>query len=102
MARFDVYTVRGRSGAMMVDVQANILNNLASHVVIPLVPATPGDAEAADRLKPVLSIAGVSYTLLTTDLAARSTQSLGVAVANIEAAHRDEIVAALDFLFQGF
>ncbi|MHA6288750.1 CcdB family protein [Maricaulis sp. CAU 1757] len=102
MARFDVYQLKNRDGALVVDVQANLLSELASRVVIPLVPIRPGSAESDDRLKPVLQVAGSSYTLLTTDIAARPLSRFARTVDNVEATHRDDIVAALDFLFQGF
>lgn len=102
MARFDVYPIDGRSGWLMVDVQSDLLKDLASRVAIPLIPVSDGHTEAADRLKPVLSVGGQAYILLTTDIAARPVSTLGKPLANIEAPYRDEIVAALDFLFQGF
>lgn len=102
MARFDVYRVKNRAGALVVDVQSDLLEDLTSRVVIPLAPVEPDRAEALPRLKPSLVVDGVEYTLLTTDIAARPTSRFGERVGNVEDRYRDVIVAAMDFLFQGF
>lgn len=39
MARLDVYPSPGRGGGYVVDVQANLLEGLATRTVIPLLPA---------------------------------------------------------------
>ncbi len=85
----------------MVDVQAEILGDLASRVVIPLRVVEQAEEPPLPRLKPVLVIGGQSYLLLTTDIGAQPIHSLGKPVGNVKA-HRDEIILAMDFLFQGF
>lgn len=101
MARFDLYRVNSRRIPLMVDVQAEILGDLASRVVIPLRLVEQAEEPPLPRLKPVLVIDGQPYLLLTTDIGAQSVHSLGKPVGNIKL-HRDEITSAMDFLFQGF
>jgi len=100
MARFDVYTLAG-SGPLVVDIQSELFSDIGSRVVIPLVPADATQRESMPRLKPSLRVNGITYHLITTDIAALPCSVLGACVANI-AAERDTIVDALDFLMQGF
>ncbi|RMB04874.1 CcdB family protein [Eilatimonas milleporae] len=102
MARFDVHRYPGKTAPMVVDVQADLLSDLNTRVVVPLVPHAQAANEALPRLKPVLEIDGQAYILMTTDIAALPERSLGQCVANLEAHYREDIIGALDFLFQGF
>ena len=102
MARFDVYINSSKSVPLVLDVQADLLSELATCVVIPLVPESSAQKEVASRLKPVIRIQDKNYILMTTDIAAVTRKSLGVFVVNIEKTHRQDIVEALDFLLQGF
>tara|TARA_R110000868_G_scaffold245611_1_gene502128 strand:+ start:423 stop:680 length:258 start_codon:yes stop_codon:yes gene_type:complete len=85
----------------MVDVQAEILGDLASRIVIPLRIVEQAEEPPLPRLKPVLVIDDQAYLLLTTDIGAQPLHWLGKPVGNISE-HRDEIISAMDFLFQGF
>ena len=49
----------------------------------------------------ILVIDDQAYLLLTTDIGAQPLHWLGKPVGNISE-HRDEIISAMDFLFQGF
>lgn len=102
MARFDVYRFAAKAAPLVVDVQADVLEDLASRVVVPLAPVRQAQKEALPRLKPRIVVDGKDYILMTTDLAALPRARLGPWVGNIEAEHRDDIVNALDFLFVGF
>lgn len=102
MARFDVYRFANASAPLVVDVQADILADLATRVVAPLSPIATARKEMLPRLKPVLTIGGEKYVLMTTDIAALPVRKLGAFVANIESDYRKEITDALDFLFFGF
>ncbi|SDM10005.1 CcdB family protein [Maricaulis salignorans] len=101
MARFDLFRVNSRRIPLMVDVQAEILGDLASRVVIPLRVVDQAGEPPLPGLKPVLVIGGQSYLLLATDTGAQPIHWLGKPVGNIKE-HRDEITSAMDFLFQGF
>lgn len=100
MARFDVYRI-DRAGLLVVDMQADILSDLDTRVVAPLVLANESAREAMPRLKPLVSVAGVNYRLITTDMAAVQARELVERVTNLED-HRHEIIDAIDFLLQGF
>ncbi len=50
MARFDVYRFPSKSAPLVVDVQSDILGELNSRVVIPLVPVTKAASEELPRL----------------------------------------------------
>lgn len=102
MARFDVYRFASKAAPLVVDVQSNVLDDLASRVVIPLAPAKKAQREALPRLKPNLVIQNKDYILMTTDIAALPRARLGAHVANIESDYRDDITNALDFLLFGF
>lgn len=100
MARFDVFQIE-RAGLLVVDIQADILSDLDTHVVAPLLPANAANREAMPRLKPLVSVAGIDYRLITTDMAAVPASELVERVANLED-QRHEIIDAIDFLMQGF
>lgn len=102
MARFDVYEYAGTDVPLVLDVQADLLGELATRVVVPLVPQEVVARELLPKLKPVIEVQGRSYVLMTTDLGTLPRNALGRKIANIENAHRQTVVEALDFLFQGF
>ncbi len=87
---------------MVVDVQADLLSDLASRVVVPLVPEQKAKHEKLPQLKPLIRVGDADYVLMTTDIGVLPKSQLGAHVTNIEDKHRDDITAALDFLFQGF
>ncbi len=102
MARFDVHQFASKATPLVLDVQADLFDDLASRVVVPLVPISLARSEILPRLKPILKIDDAAYVMMTTDIAALPTHRLGKRLTNIETDHRDDITAALDFLFQGF
>ena len=102
MARFDIYEFDSKSVPLVIDVQANLLSDLDTCVVLPLIPEAKAKKEAASRLKPVIQVNGKNYILITTDIGTITRKSLGKHIANIEDTHRQDIIEALDFLFQGF
>jgi toxin CcdB len=101
MARFDVHEYGGAI-PMVLDVQADLLSELNTRMVIPLVPLAGAQREVLPRLKPVIAVGGRDYVMVTTDMAAGPTSALGKRVTNVEDPYRDIIVEAVDFLFQGF
>jgi toxin CcdB len=103
MPRFDVFTFDSPIVPLVVDVQADLLAQLATRVVVPLVPlASPVHEAILPRLKPEIEIDGRSYLLVATDLTALPRAELGERIANLEARYHQEIVQALDMLFHGF
>jgi toxin CcdB len=102
MARFDVYRFDSKSVPLVIDVQANLLADLSTCVVLPLVPEKIAKEEALPRLKPLIKVDGQNYIVVTTDIGTVTKSSLGEHVTNVEESHRQVITEALDFLFQGF
>ena len=102
MACFDVYRLPGRSPIHVVDMQADLLSDLATRVVVPLAPASAGRREDIPRLNPVVAIGGKDYFFKPTEIATLPRALLRDRVANLESAHRNDVIAAMDFLLQGF
>ncbi len=102
MAQFDVYENRNpetkQSIPYLLDVQADLLDGLSTRVVVPLIAAM---GKAADHLNPRFKIRRTSVIMSTAELAGVSLQILGEKVCSLKE-QRDEIIAALDFLFTGF
>jgi toxin CcdB len=100
MAQFDVYkNPRGGAFPLLVDVQADLLERLATRVVVPLMPAKKF-GKPITRLNPLSTIAGVSYVLVFQELAGVPIGALGPRVASL-ADRRADLIAALDLLFTG-
>tara|TARA_R110001592_G_C13183961_1_gene751333 strand:- start:1421 stop:1729 length:309 start_codon:yes stop_codon:yes gene_type:complete len=102
MARFDVYKYGSKAVPLVLDVQADLLSDLNTCVVIPLIPEKQAKKEALPKLKPIIKIDGKSYVLMTTDIGTITRVSLGKQISNIEDTHRQDVTEAIDFLFQGF
>ena len=99
MARYDLYRLREQAGYLL-DVQTDLIDRLQTRVVVPLLPAgsTPSPVR---RLNPIFNIGGKRYLMATPLLASVPVSELEPSQANLSM-HHDEIVAALDMLFQGF
>ncbi len=105
MAQLDVYRNPDRQSASVIpfvlDIQNNLLANLPTRTVIPLaVPETIGMLPIL-RLNPKVGVGETALIALTQDMAALPKRMLTTPVANLSA-QREEILAALDFLFTGF
>ena len=104
MPQLDVY--RNRNPAtrelypLLVDIQADLLTDLQTRVVIPLTQSRPLVKRPLAILMPIIQIAGEDYALVTPELAGIAKSALGARVANIEA-QRDTIISALDLLVTG-
>lgn len=103
MAQFDVYanTNPGTCKGIpyLLDVQDDLLDTLATRVVVPLVLAEEMGL-AARHLNPQFKIKGAAVVMSTAELAGVSISLLGDKVASLKN-KRDEIIAALDILFTG-
>ncbi|MFZ5758301.1 MAG: CcdB family protein [Thermodesulfobacteriota bacterium] len=104
MAQFDVYENTNaetqKTVPYLLDVQTNLLKDLATHVVVPLVPvAIMG--KAAKHLNPIFKIEKTNFVMSTGELAGVPVGILGEKITSLSD-NRDEIIAALDFLFTGF
>ncbi len=79
--------------------QADLLDTLATRVVVPLILAEEMEL-AAKHLNPQFKIKGAAVVMSTAELAGVANRSLGDKVATLKN-KRDEIIAALDLLFTG-
>ncbi len=103
MAQFDIHR-NTRPGAedfpYLLDIQSDFLDLLGTRLVVPLMPlaryGTP-----IERLNPLFEIEGEAYAGVFTEMAGIPRTLLGEAVASA-AERRHEIVAAVDFMIQGF
>lgn len=84
----------------LLDVQSNLLSELGTRVVIPLYAYAVLKGKLLTTLTPTFEIEGKNYVLMTLQLAGISKKELGAKVAELTA-HRDSIIAALDFLTAG-
>ena len=98
MAQHDVRS--GADGYLYVEVQAEILDQLNTRVVIPLMPLGVAPVPAG-RLNPIIIVADVPLSLVTQYLAAVRTSTLGPVVGSV-AHEQDRISLALDMLLKGF
>ncbi len=104
MAQFDVYrnanpATRARIPYLL-DVQSDLLDILATRVVVPLCKPEVLKGKLAERLNPVLEVEGRRMAMLTPELAGVSRKALGEPIANL-AQERASIIAALDLVITG-
>ncbi|MDO9063805.1 MAG: CcdB family protein [Sulfuricella sp.] len=103
MAQFDVCRntnpAPSRDIPYLLEVQSDLLDVLATRVVVPLVLATEM-GKTAKTLNPQFEIEGVSVVMSTPEIAGVPCRVLGEKVASLQQ-QRKEIIAALDLLFTG-
>jgi toxin CcdB len=104
MAQFDVYlnpspATRTRIPYLL-DVQSDLLELLATRVVVPLCKPDVLAGRPAERLNAAFEIEGRRVCMLTPQLAGVPRKVLGDRVANL-AQERHAIIAALDLVFTG-
>ena len=105
MPYLDVYPNRdartAKSRPYVVDLQSRLLEDLPSTIIAPLARPESIDRTRILRLNPDISIDGAMLVLLTQDLAAIPRIALKNPITNLST-QREEILAAIDFLFTGF
>src|SRR5674476_385829 len=98
MAQFDVYlnpnAATRKSIPYLLDVQTDLLDTLATRVVVPLILAEEMGL-AAKHLNPQFKIKGVAVVMSSAELAGVPNRSLGDKVATLKN-KRDEIIVALN------
>ena len=100
MARFDVYPRPGRGPGFVVDVQAALLDHLATRTVLLLLPASIAPASFKE-LNPTFDIGGALHVLVTQTIATVMSKDLGKPVGS-PSGHQDLIARALDILLTGY
>ncbi len=99
MARHAIYPAPGDAGYLL-DVQADLLEELNTRIVVPLLPSATAPAPAR-ILNPIFEISGVSHVMVTQFLSAVPAAILKRPTGSLSD-HADEITRALDMAFQGF
>jgi len=85
---------------LLLDIQSDLLDPLATRVVVPLAPAGPARTRSMQTLTPSIRVEGKDYLMVTPQLAGIATSELGPVVADVSAS-RSVIISALDFLIAG-
>lgn len=103
MAQFDIFANPNQAPdepvRYLLDLQAEIIENLSTRVVAPLV-APESLGQPMRILNPTIFVQGEPFVLLTHLLAAIPSKSLGRPLASAKT-QRDEIAGSVDFLFTG-
>jgi toxin CcdB len=104
MPQFSVHRNRNQATKarfpLLLDVQSDLLEPLATRVVVPMAPAGTAARSAMDTLTPTCRVDGKDYLLVTPQLAGISARDLGPAVGDLRR-QRAVVMAALDMLFTG-
>ena len=104
MAQFDVYRNAGPATRAripyLLDVQSELLDRLATRIVVPLCKPDVLSGKPAERLSPAFEVEGRKVLMLTPELAGVPRKSLGERIANL-AHERRAIIGALDIAFTG-
>lgn len=99
MPKYDVYPNPDGPGYLL-DVQAHLLDDLNTRVVVPLFPVDAAPMPA-HRLNPLFAIEGTEVVMVTQYLASVPHSILRNPVANLSTDFAD-VTNALDMVFQGF
>ena len=100
MAKFDVYARRDGGPGLLLDCQADLLGDLATRFVVPLLAEAEAPRPAA-RLNPLFEIAGLRFVMVTQFAAAVPARELGERTGSL-IERQDEVLGALDMLISGF
>ncbi len=84
----------------LVDIQTDLLTDLRTRVVVPLIKHTALGKKPIDILTPIVEVGGQKFLMLVPQLAGIQLSDLGAEVASL-ASHRGAVVAAVDFLVTG-
>jgi len=104
MAQFDVYKNTNNSSKSsypyLVEVQADMLSDLRTTIVIPLIVKNDHAGTQLKILHPEFDISGQKYLAMTTLIAGIDRVSLGSHITSL-ADSRDEFISAIDILITG-
>lgn len=101
MAQFDVYENLNDKSRQnipyLLDIQNDVLKNLSTRVVIPLVITN----QSINFLNPKFTINQIDVILSTAEIASIPSEILGNKICSLKD-KREEIIGAVDFLVTGF
>ena len=104
MAQFDVYRNQNPASRsripFLLDVQSDLLEPLATRVLVPLCRPRVLQGKVAERLNPVFEVEGRKVVMLAPELAGVAARAVGERVCSL-AAERAAIIAALELVFTG-
>ncbi len=104
MSQFDVFKNTNQATKslypLLLDIQHDYLNDLKTTVVIPLTTHKNYPGTPFTKLNPVVTIQSKNFIIITTLLSGIDRSILGDKVCSLKE-HRDNIIAALDFLIVG-
>lgn len=98
MARFDLYA-RPEASGFLLDCQAELLCDLNTRLVVPLLPAAEAPRPAS-RLNPTFEVEGLAVVMVTQFAAAIPARELRTRMGSL-ANRQEEILNALDVLISG-
>jgi len=99
MAKYDVFPNPAGDG-LLLDVQTDLLSDLNTRVVVPLLPK-PRAPKPATRLNPVFDIDGQAFVMVTQFLAAVPAGILKSPIGKLDGDF-EKVTIAVDMLMQGF
>lgn len=104
MAKFDIFRLSS-NGTLVVNIQAEILDDLNTRVVAPLLPIDLSP-KPADKLNPIFAIGGKRYVLVTQFMATVKVSEFGEKVGNLSNDNSQvsnaQVSNAIDMLMYGF
>lgn len=104
MKRFDVHRNADPASARQVPyllvLQSDLLEDFPTRVVAPLIRPKGAGGTPASLLNPILAVEEQRVVMFTQQIAGVPKRYLGKFICNVES-ERDNIVRALDFLFDG-
>lgn len=99
MARFDVFANPG-GGGYLLDCQSDLLSNLNTRLVVPLMPLDNAPEPAA-RLNPIFQIQGTGYVMVTQFAGSVPVSELSRLVTSLRS--QDIVIrTAIDMLLTGY
>jgi len=84
----------------LLDIQSNLLSDLRTTVVIPLMPKRLAGSHTISKLNPVIQVKSENFTVMTQSLAGIDRNVLGQSVGDLTQ-YRSDIFAAMDFVLSG-
>lgn len=100
--QFTIYRNKGnaRDYPYLLNVQSDIIDELNTRMVIPLVPLAAFIGRPAQRINPIISVEGNKYLVMTHEMAGVRLAQLGEPVTDLQES-RQIVKAAIDFLIDG-